>query len=80
MAKYPKCTAALTGAKHVHGDSYRIAPGRLLFLVDSKFVRLISHVIESARVPVAADADIPNAGSSSVLERVAGAYVQGEWN
>jgi hypothetical protein len=49
MAKYPKCTAALTGAKHVHGDSYRIAAGRLLFLVDPNSYDL-SHASLNRRV------------------------------
>jgi hypothetical protein len=64
-AKYPKRIAALTGAKHVYGDRYRLAAGRLHFLVDSKFVRVISHVAESARFPVAADPKIPNAQAAA---------------
>ncbi len=53
--KVPEAHCRLTGAKHVHGDRYRLAAGRLHFLVDSKFVRVISHVAESVRFPVAAD-------------------------
>jgi len=39
--KYLKRIAALTGAKQVCGESYRLTTGRMHFLVDSKFVRVM---------------------------------------
>ena len=59
--KYLKRIAALTGAKQVHGDSYRLTAGRMHFLVDSKFVRNISPRSESTCFSVAADPDMPSA-------------------
>jgi hypothetical protein len=82
MRKRPKCTpaqraaeylkrvAALTEAKQVRGESYRLKAGRMLFLVDSKFVRLISRRGESTCFCVAADPDMPGA------EAVASALLQ----
>ncbi len=46
--KYLKRIAALPGAKQVCGESYRLTAGRMHFLVDPKFVRLISPRGESA--------------------------------
>jgi hypothetical protein len=60
-AKYLKRIAALTGAVQVHGDSYRLTAGRRRFLVDSKFVRVISPRSESTCISVAADPDMPSA-------------------
>lgn len=60
-AKYLKRIAALTGAVQVHGDSYRLRAGRRHFLVDSKFVRVISPRSESTCFSVAADPDMPSA-------------------
>ena len=60
-AKYLKRIAALTGAKQVHGDSYRLTAGRMHFLVDSKFVRVISPGGESTCFSVATDPDVPSA-------------------
>ena len=59
--KYLKRIAALTGAKQVHGDSYRLTAGRMHFLVDSKFVCNISPRSESTCFSVAADPDMPSA-------------------
>src|SRR6266436_5791112 len=59
--KYLKRIAALTGAKQVCGESYRLTAGRMHFLVDSKFVRLISPRGESTCFYVAADPDMPRA-------------------
>ena len=59
--KYLKRIAALTGAKQVHGDSYRLTAGRMHFLVDSKFVRNISPRSESTCFSIAADPDMPSA-------------------
>jgi len=60
-ARYLERIAALTGAKQVQGDSYRLKAGRRHFLVDSKFVRLISHHEKSTCFSVAADPDMPSA-------------------
>ena len=59
--KYLKRIAALTGAKQVCGERYRLTAGRMHFLVDSKFVRLISPRSESTCFSVAADPDMPSA-------------------
>ena len=59
--KYLKRIAALTGAKQVCGESYRLTAGRMQFLVDSKFVRVISPRSESTCFSVAADPDMPSA-------------------
>ncbi len=59
--KYLKRVAALTGAEQVRGDSYWLRAGRRHFLVDSKFVRVISPRSESTCFSVAADPDMPSA-------------------
>ncbi len=59
--KYLKRIAALTGAKQVCGESYRLTAGRMHFLVDSKFVRVISPRSESTCFSVAADPNMPSA-------------------
>jgi hypothetical protein len=59
--KYLKRIAALTGAKRVCGESYHLTAGRMHFLVDSKFVRVISPRSESTCFSVAADPDMPSA-------------------
>src|SRR5207244_13157956 len=61
VTKYLKRIAALTGAKQVCGESYRLTAGRMHFLVNSKFVRLISPRSESTCFSVAADPDMPSA-------------------
>jgi len=68
--KYLKRIAALTGAKQVCGESYRLTAGRMHFLVDPKFVRLISPRGESTCFSVAADPDMLGA------EAVASALLQ----
>ena len=60
-AEYLKRIATLTGAKQVHGDSYHLTAGRMHFLVDSKFVRLIFPWGESTCFSVVADSNIPRA-------------------
>ena len=60
-AEYLKRVAALTGAEQVCGESYRLTAGRMHFLVDSKFVRVISPRSESTCFSVAADPDMPRA-------------------
>jgi hypothetical protein len=59
--KYLKRVAALTGAEQVRGDSYWLRAGRRKFLVDHKFVRLISHHGKSTCFSIAADPDMPSA-------------------
>jgi hypothetical protein len=60
-ADYLKRVAALTGAEQVRGDRYWLRAGRRSFLVDDKFVHLISHRGKSTCFSVAADPDIPSA-------------------
>jgi hypothetical protein len=60
-AEYLKRVAALTGAEQVRGDSYWLRAGRRSFLVDYKFVRVISHHGKSTCFSVAADPDMPSA-------------------
>jgi hypothetical protein len=61
-AEYLKRVAALTGAVQVRGDSYCywLRAGRSNFLVDCKFVRVISHHGKSTCFSVAADPDMPS--------------------
>jgi hypothetical protein len=60
-AEYLKRVARLTGAEHVRDDSYRPRAGRRNFLVDYKFVRVISHHDKSTCFSVATDPDTPSA-------------------
>ena len=60
-AGYLKRIAALTGAEQVCGERYCLTAGRMLFLVDSKSVRLISPQGESTCFYVAAAPDMPGA-------------------
>ena len=60
-AKYLKRVAALTGAKQVCGESYRLTAGRMHFLVDSEFVCVVSPRSESTCFSVAADPEMPSA-------------------
>jgi hypothetical protein len=60
-AKYLKRIAALTGAKQVCGECYRLTVGRMQFMVDSKFVHVMSPRSESTCFSVAADPDLPSA-------------------
>lgn len=60
-AKYLKRIAALIGAELVHDNSYHLKAGRRRFLVDSKFVRLVSQHGKSTCFSLAADPDIPSA-------------------
>ena len=69
-AEYLKRVAALTGAEQVRDDTYWLRVGRSHFLVDSRFVRLISRGGESTCFSVATDPDIPGA------EAVASALLQ----
>lgn len=60
-AEYLKRVAALTGAEQVRGDSYWLRAGHRNFLVDHKFVRVISRHDKSTCFSVATDADTPSA-------------------
>jgi hypothetical protein len=60
-AKYLKRVAALTGAEQVRGDSYWLRAGRRNFLVDYKFVRVISRHDKSTCFSIATDPDTPSA-------------------
>src|SRR5258706_13152880 len=60
-ADYLKRVAALTGAKQVRADSYLLRAGRRNFLVEYKFVRVISHHGKSTCFSVAPDPDMPTA-------------------
>jgi len=60
-AEYLKRVAALTGAEQVSGDSYWLRAGRRNFLVDYKFVRVISDHGKSTCFSVATDPDMPSA-------------------
>jgi hypothetical protein len=60
-AKYLERIAALTGVKQDHDGSYRLTAGRRTFLVDYKFVQLISHHGKSTCFSVATDPDMPSA-------------------
>lgn len=60
-AEYLKRIARLTGAEHVHGETYRLRAGRRSFLVDYKLVRAISRRGEGTCFSVATDPDIPSA-------------------
>src|SRR5690242_808853 len=60
-AEYLKRVAALTGAEQIRGDSYWLRAGHRDFLVDYKFVRVISHQSKSTCFSIAADPDMPSA-------------------
>ena len=60
-AEYLKRVATLTGAEQVRGDSYWLAAGRRTFLVDYRFVRVISRRGKSTCFSVATQADMPSA-------------------
>jgi hypothetical protein len=62
-AKYLKRIAGLTGAEQGPGSSYWLRAGRRMFLVDHKFVRVISrnHYGKSTCFSVVADPDMLSA-------------------
>ena len=60
-AEYLKRVARLTGAKHIRDDTYWLRAGRRNFLVDYKFVRVISRHDKSTCFSVATDPDTPSA-------------------
>ena len=59
--EYLKRIAALTGAEQICGDSYCVRAGRRNFLVDCKFVRLLSRHSKSTCFSLARDPGIPRA-------------------
>lgn len=60
-AEYLKRVARLTGAEHIHDECYWLRAGRRSFLVDYKFVRMISRRGKATCFSVAADPDMPSA-------------------
>ena len=60
-AEYLQRVAALTGAKEGDDGTYHLTAGGRHFLVDSKFVRVVSPRSESTCFSVAADPDMPSA-------------------
>jgi hypothetical protein len=60
-AVYLKRVAALTGAEQVQGDRYWLRVGSRTFLVDHKFVRVLSRRGKSTCFSVVTDPDMPNA-------------------
>ncbi len=60
-AEYLKRVARLTGAEHVRDESYWLRAGRRNFLVDYKFVRVVSRHDKSTCFSVATDPDTPSA-------------------
>src|SRR5438046_1829592 len=60
-AKYLERIAALTGAKQDYDGRYRLKAGGRTFLVDCKFVRLISHHGKSTCFSVMTDPAVPSA-------------------
>jgi hypothetical protein len=60
-AKYLERIAALTGAKQDYDGSYRLTAGRRHFLVNSRFVCVISDHGKSTCFSVVTDPDMPSA-------------------
>jgi hypothetical protein len=60
-AGYLKRVVALTGAKKVQGDRYWLRVGSRTFLVDHKFVRVLSRRGKSTCFSVVTDPDMPSA-------------------
>jgi hypothetical protein len=60
-SKYLKRVAALIGAEQIRGDSYCPRAERRNFLVDHKFVCVISHRGKSTCFSIAGDPDMPSA-------------------
>jgi hypothetical protein len=60
-AEYLKRVAALTGAEQVQGDRCWLTVGRRTFLVDHKFVRVLSRRGKSTCFSVVTDPDMPSA-------------------
>jgi len=60
-AEYLKRIAALTGAEHVRGDGYCVKVGRRTFLVNDRFVHVISHHRKATCFSVARVPSMPSA-------------------
>jgi hypothetical protein len=60
-ANYLERIAALSGATQEHDGSYRLTAGRRDFLLDSRFVRVITSRDESTCFYIATDRQIPSA-------------------
>jgi len=69
-ARYLRHIARLTGAERVPSGAYWLRAGHRSFLVDGKFVRLISHRGKSTCFSVATEPDMP------IPEVVASALLQ----
>jgi hypothetical protein len=69
-ARYLKRIVALTGARKVHGERYMLPVGRKYFLVDARFVYLLSRSGKSTCFSLLADVDTPR------LEILASALLQ----
>ena len=69
-ARYLRHIVRLTGAERVPSGAYWLRAGHRSFLVDSKFVRLISHRDKSTCFSVATEPDMP------IPEVVASALLQ----
>ena len=69
-AKYLQRIVALTGAKRDFDGTYRLTAGRREFLVDSRFIRVVSSRDQSTCFCVAADRQLPGAEvvASALLE------------
>jgi hypothetical protein len=69
-AKYLERIVALTGARQEHDGSYRLTAGRREFIVDSRFVSVLSSRDESTCFYIATDREIPSAEiiASALLE------------
>jgi len=80
-AEYLKRVAALTGAKHDGDGTYHLTAGGRHFLVDSKFVRVVSPRSESTCFSVAADLDMPSAEvlASALLQLKSNARLFEKW-
>jgi hypothetical protein len=60
-AGYLKRVAKLTGAEQIYGESYCLAAGSRTFLVNYRFVRVISRRGKSTCFSVATHPDMPSA-------------------
>jgi hypothetical protein len=65
--EYLERIAALTGAKQDDDGAYRLTIGSMRFLVDYKFVRVVSHRVKSTCFSVAADPDMPREEQSKIV-------------
>jgi hypothetical protein len=78
-AKYLKRIVALTEAKQDSPGKYRLKAGRRHFLVDSGFVRVISHRSKSTCFSVAADMPSAEVIASVLLQLKNNPRLFGVW-